>query len=34
MSDMLVKLYNIPTDFSFLADMEKIGVIVRKPLGP
>jgi len=34
MSDMLVKLYNIPTDFSFLADMEKIGVIVRKPIGP
>lgn len=34
MSDMLVKLYDIPTDFSFIAGMAWKGIIIRKPIGP
>lgn len=33
MTDMLVKLYNLPDDWSFLAEQEKLGVTIRKPLG-
>jgi GNAT superfamily N-acetyltransferase len=34
MSDMLVKLYNLPLDFSFIAEQAKAGVVIRKPIGP
>lgn len=31
---MLVKLYELTDDWSFLAEQERIGVTVRKPIGP
>jgi hypothetical protein len=34
MPDMLVKLYELRHDWSFLAEQEKIGVVIRKPIGP
>lgn len=34
MSDMLVKLYELKDDWSFLAEQGKIGVAIRKPIGP
>jgi hypothetical protein len=34
MPDMLVKLYEIKDDWSFLAEQEKRGIIIRKPIGP
>jgi hypothetical protein len=34
MPDMLVKLYEIKDDWSFLAEQEKWGIIIRKPIGP
>jgi len=34
MTDMLVKLYNLPTDWAFLAEQEAKGVTVRKPIAP
>ena len=34
MTDMLVKLYEIKDDWSFLAEQEKVGVVIRKPIGP
>ena len=33
MPDMLVKLYNIPDDWSFIQQQEKLGITIRKPLG-
>jgi GNAT superfamily N-acetyltransferase len=33
MPDMLVKLYALKTDWSFLGDQEKHGIVIRKPLG-
>jgi hypothetical protein len=33
MHDMLAKLYNIADDWSFLQEQEKMGVIIRKPMG-
>jgi len=33
-SDMLVKLYEIKDDWSFIADQESVGVTIRKPIGP
>jgi ribosomal protein S18 acetylase RimI-like enzyme len=34
MPDMLVKLYNLEYDWSFLARARKRGVVIRKPIGP
>ena len=34
MSDMLVKLYELEDDWSFLREQEKLGIIIRKPIGP
>jgi GNAT superfamily N-acetyltransferase len=34
MTDMLVKLYNLKDDWSFLAEQENRGVTIRKPIGP
>ena len=34
MTDMLVKLYDLPQSWDFLAEQEKQGVTVRKPIGP
>jgi hypothetical protein len=34
MTDMLVKLYNLCNDWSFLREQESLGVEVRKPIGP
>ena len=33
MSDMLVKLYDLKDDWSFLEDQAAIGITVRKPIG-
>jgi predicted N-acetyltransferase YhbS len=34
MHDMLVKLYDIPDDWSFIAKMQELEITVRKPIGP
>jgi predicted N-acetyltransferase YhbS len=34
MHDMLVKLYDIPDDWSFIKKMEEQEITVRKPIGP
>lgn len=34
MTDMLVKLYDLADDWSFLAGQEQLGVTIRKPIGP
>ena len=34
MTDMLVKLYELEDDWSFLTAQEGLGVTVRKPIGP
>lgn len=34
MSDMLVKLYEVKNDWSFLAQQEARGITIRKPIGP
>jgi hypothetical protein len=34
MSDMLVKLYDLPDDRGFLAAQAGLGVTIRKPIGP
>jgi hypothetical protein len=34
MADMLVKLYELKDDWSFLPEQEKLGIAVRKPIGP
>lgn len=34
MTDMLVKLYNLKNDWSFLAEQESRGITIRKPIGP
>jgi GNAT superfamily N-acetyltransferase len=34
MPDMLVKLYEIEDDWRFLAEQKKLGIIIRKPIGP
>lgn len=33
MPDMLVKLYQVPDDWSFIQQQESLGVTIRKPLG-
>lgn len=33
MTDMLVKLYHLKDDWSFLAEQEKLGIAIRKPIG-
>ena len=33
MTDMLVKLYDLKDDWSFMAEQEKLGITIRKPLG-
>ena len=34
MTDMLVRLYDLNDDWSFLADQGRLGVTIRKPIGP
>jgi hypothetical protein len=34
MMDMLVKLYELENDWRFLEEQEKIGITIRKPIGP
>jgi hypothetical protein len=34
MTDMLVKLYDLPDDWSFLSAQAGLGVSIRKPIGP
>lgn len=34
MRDMLVKLYEIPDDWSFLQSLQEKGITIRKPFGP
>jgi predicted N-acetyltransferase YhbS len=34
MHDMLVKLYNIPDDLSFIRTLEEQDITIRKPIGP
>jgi len=34
MTDMLVKLYDLENNWNFLAEQEKLGVTIRKPIGP
>jgi ribosomal protein S18 acetylase RimI-like enzyme len=34
MTDMLVKLYDLENDWTFVADQAKLGHIIRKPIGP
>ena len=34
MTDMLVKLYDLKEDWGFLAEQEKLGITIRKPIGP
>jgi hypothetical protein len=34
MADMLVKLYNFDNNWSFIQEQEKLGIIIRKPIGP
>ena len=34
MTDLLVKLYDLADDWSFLAEQERLGVTIRKPIGP
>ena len=34
MSDMLVKLYELQDDWRFLADQKRLGIRIRKPIGP
>ncbi len=34
MPDMLVKLYHLDNDWSFIADLKKRGIAMRKPIGP
>ena len=34
MTDMLVKLYELEDDWSFLSEQKEKGIIIRKPIGP
>ena len=34
MPDMLVKLYDLPTDNGYVADMAAKGIVIRKPIAP
>ena len=34
MPDMLIKLYEIEDDWRFLAKQKKLGIAIRKPIGP
>ncbi|MGD9046226.1 MAG: GNAT family N-acetyltransferase [Desulfobacterales bacterium] len=34
MPDMLIKLFEIPDDWSLVAEQEKRSIIIRKPIGP
>jgi predicted GNAT family acetyltransferase len=34
MTDMLVKLYELQNDWTFLQEQESIGITIRKPIGP
>ena len=34
MPDMLVKLYEIEDEWRFLAEQKKLGITIRKPIGP
>ena len=34
MPDMLVKLYKLEQNWSFVQEQEKLGITIRKPIGP
>jgi hypothetical protein len=34
MTDLLVKLYEMHNEWAFLSEQEKLGITVRKPIGP
>ena len=34
MTDMLIKLYDLEDDWSFMAVQRKRGIVIRKPIGP
>ena len=34
MPDMLIKLYDLDDDWSFMAEQKKKGITIRKPIGP
>ena len=34
MTDMLVKLYDLPDNWAFITEMQARGVTIRKPIGP
>lgn len=34
MTDMLVKLYDLKDDWDFIAEQERLGITIRKPIGP
>jgi hypothetical protein len=34
MTDLLVKLYEMNNEWTFLSEQEKLGITVRKPIGP
>jgi predicted N-acetyltransferase YhbS len=34
MTDLLVKLYNLEDDWSFIVEHKKQGITIRKPIGP
>lgn len=34
MTDMLVKLYDLQDDWGFLTEQAKLGITIRKPIGP
>ena len=34
MTDMLVRLYNLKNDWSFIEQQAALGIAIRKPIGP
>ena len=34
MADLLVKLYDIQDEWTFMSEQRSLGIIVRKPIGP
>ena len=34
MTDLLVKLYELDDDWAFMPEQEKLGITIRKPIGP
>ena len=34
MGDMLVRLFKLDNDWSFIQSQQELGIIIRKPIGP